>query len=269
MEEQANLFFSSISSQVQFSAGGVDLTSLIERFKARNERLSLEAKEAWCKKLLEDKLLVDISPSASLEEVESQIALETGYAFLVHIIRHDGEKISTIFFFHNVLSFLGFFFFFFTYQIELALHVFPRITLKELKQRLKVVIESHYQRPELMGARKISWKHIWRTTCLSYQGKRLLDDSMPLQDLGIPSGAELSFVRRNLFFFFFSLDLHHGLTQCCRHRVPAQSGSRTARTGSEAVTRRATDICICAREDADLGESKGTDRKQADKSAHL
>ncbi len=96
MQEETELFFSSISSQLRSNAAA-NLNEIAETFRKRNEKLTLAAKENWYQKLLEDPLLSDVTRGSALEDVESLIALETGTAFTVNILRQDGEKISKIF----------------------------------------------------------------------------------------------------------------------------------------------------------------------------
>ncbi|CAG8537375.1 30131_t:CDS:2 [Racocetra persica] len=43
--------------------------------------------------------------------------------------------------------------------------------------------------------KKISWKHIWKSYCLMFENQRLLQDKLPIQELGIRSGSVLKFSR--------------------------------------------------------------------------
>uniref|UniRef100_A0A7N0UTE1 Ubiquitin-like domain-containing protein n=1 Tax=Kalanchoe fedtschenkoi TaxID=63787 RepID=A0A7N0UTE1_KALFE len=46
-----------------------------------------------------------------------------------------------------------------------------------------------------LGSGKVSWPHVWGQFCLSYDGRKLLDEKAYLRDFGIKDGDQLQFVR--------------------------------------------------------------------------
>jgi len=42
----------------------------------------------------------------------------------------------------------------------------------------------------------VSWRHVWKTNWLSFNGEKLKDDNAKLRDLGIVNRANVTFVKR-------------------------------------------------------------------------
>ncbi|CAG8438653.1 11266_t:CDS:2 [Dentiscutata heterogama] len=117
------------------------------------------------KQLLKDPLLSDLTKlnnngSISIEEVDILISLETGTAFEIKIERDGLEPLN----------------------------------IKNLIQ-LKVEKLQKESNKGLRPNKKISWKYIWKSYCLTFESQRLLQDKLPIQELGIRSGSVLKFSR--------------------------------------------------------------------------
>ncbi|KAG1327169.1 hypothetical protein COCNU_01G011030 [Cocos nucifera] len=60
---------------------------------------------------------------------------------------------------------------------------------------LKMAIENLFHNSAKDGGFYISWSHVWRHFCLSYDGFKLTDDLATLRTFGIKDGDELHFMR--------------------------------------------------------------------------
>ncbi|XP_010943279.3 uncharacterized protein [Elaeis guineensis] len=60
---------------------------------------------------------------------------------------------------------------------------------------LKMAIENLFKNSADDGGCYISWSHVWRHFCLSYDGFKLTDDHTTLRTFGIKDGDELHFMR--------------------------------------------------------------------------
>ncbi|CAG8716727.1 13769_t:CDS:2 [Acaulospora morrowiae] len=133
----------------------------------------LSQTQKMLQQLLKDPLLSDLAKlnnedNISLEEVDTLIALETGTAFEIRIERDGLEPIV----------------------------VRQNSTIADIKKLIKFKIEHQRKQNIQPGSkRKISWKYIWKTYCLIFEKKRLLQDKMPIQEYGIRSGSVLRFSR--------------------------------------------------------------------------
>ncbi|CAG8433257.1 4140_t:CDS:2 [Diversispora eburnea] len=142
-----------------------------------NNRSKLQLDESdMLQQLLKDPLLSDLAKlnsegNISLEEVDTLIALETGTAFEIKIERDGLEPFFLV--------------------------VRQNSTIADLKKLIRLNFERQ-QRKQNVGLgriKKSSWKYIWKTYCLMFENKRLLQDKMPLQEYGIRSGNVLKFSR--------------------------------------------------------------------------
>ncbi|ORY97894.1 hypothetical protein BCR43DRAFT_490519 [Syncephalastrum racemosum] len=114
--------------------------------------------------LLEDDLLQDVPKNASLNDIELLIAAEEGRAFRIRVDRHPLPPVYIV--------------------VEQA------ATLRDIKKRIQDQVEQ-----TLSTAKHISWKHIWTSYCLLFQGQRLLDDHAAVSRLGLHQDAVLKFSR--------------------------------------------------------------------------
>lgn len=72
-----------------------------------------------------------------------------------------------------------------------AINVTKSATIADLKQ----AVEHVFGHLSTKGLDEISWRHVWGHFCLSYGGRKLLNDSEKIRDYGIKDGDELHFVR--------------------------------------------------------------------------
>lgn len=137
----------------------------------RNESLTAESLARWEQHLLQDALLADVPPNASLEDIEALLARELGTGLNVVLVRMDGERIP----------------------LTLA----PAATVRDLKQLIKRVMSTRLEKETVMGKRKISWKGVWTDFCLMHNGQRLLEDGARLCDVGVATNSDIVFARFN------------------------------------------------------------------------
>lgn len=115
-----------------------------------------------------DPLLGNLHPEVTVEELRSYLALEHGQAMSLRVLRADGDPYTVV--------------------------VEQKATVLDLKKALQ-------RHATLRMARKgvkrvVSWRYIWRTYWLSFEGQPLNQDRMLLRDLGIHNNGELCFVKR-------------------------------------------------------------------------
>ncbi|RIB13941.1 hypothetical protein C2G38_2248558 [Gigaspora rosea] len=142
----------------------------------KDNTANLSKTQKMLKQLLKDPLLSDLTKlnnngSISIEEVDTLISLETGTAFEIKIER-DGLE-------------------------SLILVVRQNSTISDVKNLIQLKVEK-LQKESNKGLRpnkKISWKYIWKSYCLTFENQRLLQDKLPIQELGIRSGCVLKFSR--------------------------------------------------------------------------
>ncbi|KAG7622591.1 Ubiquitin-like domain superfamily [Arabidopsis suecica] len=60
---------------------------------------------------------------------------------------------------------------------------------------LKMAVEAAFSHLPISGPGKISWPHVWGQFCLSYEDKRLINESEYLTEFGIKDGDQLRFIR--------------------------------------------------------------------------
>ncbi|XP_035510332.1 U11/U12 small nuclear ribonucleoprotein 25 kDa protein [Morone saxatilis] len=128
----------------------------------------LDIFEEGLARLVQDPLLCDLPIQVTLEEVNSQIALEYGQAMTVKVLKADGEIMPIV--------------------------VVQNATVLDLKKAICRFMELKQQREG--GVKHVSWRYVWRTYHLVFQGEKLEDDKMRLKDYGIRNRDEVTFMKR-------------------------------------------------------------------------
>ncbi|KAM4632159.1 U11/U12 small nuclear ribonucleoprotein 25 kDa protein isoform 2-T2 [Discoglossus pictus] len=104
----------------------------------------------------------------TLEEINSQIALEFGQAMTVRVCKADGEVMPIV--------------------------VVQNATVLDLKGGIQRYVQLKHQREG--GIEHISWKYVWRTFNLSFAGEKLDDDNKTLRECGIKNRDEVVFIKK-------------------------------------------------------------------------
>lgn len=104
----------------------------------------------------------------TLEEVNSQIALEYGQAMTVRVCKMDGEVMPVV--------------------------VVQNATVLDLKKAIQRYVQLRQEREG--GIQHISWSYVWRTYHLTSAGEKLTDDRKKLRDYGIRNRDEVSFIKK-------------------------------------------------------------------------
>ncbi|XP_041719116.1 U11/U12 small nuclear ribonucleoprotein 25 kDa protein-like [Coregonus clupeaformis] len=128
----------------------------------------LDIFEEGLARLVQDPLLCDLPIQVTLEEVNSQVALEYGQAMTVRVCKADGEVMPIV--------------------------VVQNATVLDLKKAIQRFMELKQQREG--GVKHVSWRYVWRTFHLVFQGEKLDDDKMKLKDYGIRNRDEVTFMKR-------------------------------------------------------------------------
>ncbi|XP_006246140.1 U11/U12 small nuclear ribonucleoprotein 25 kDa protein isoform X2 [Rattus norvegicus] len=110
--------------------------------------------------VVQDPLLCDLPIQVTLEEVNSQIALEYGQAMTVRVCKMDGEN----------------------------------ATVLDLKKAIQRYVQLKQEREG--GVQHISWSYVWRTYHLTSAGEKLTEDRKKLRDYGIRNRDEVSFIKK-------------------------------------------------------------------------
>ncbi|KAI4903354.1 hypothetical protein NFI96_000124 [Prochilodus magdalenae] len=118
--------------------------------------------------IVQDPLLCDLPIQVTLEEVNSQVALEYGQAMTVRVCKADGEVMPIV--------------------------VVQSATVLDLKKAIQRYMELKQQREG--GVKHISWKYVWRTYHLVFSGERLEDDRRMLKDYGIRNRDDVTFMKK-------------------------------------------------------------------------
>ncbi|KAF4073975.1 hypothetical protein AMELA_G00249380 [Ameiurus melas] len=118
--------------------------------------------------IVQDPLLCDLPIQVTLEEVNSQVALEYGQAMTVRVCKADGEVMPIV--------------------------VVQSATVLDLKKAIQRYLELKQQREG--GIKHISWRYVWRTFHLVFNGERLEDDNKKLKDYGIRNRDEVTFMKK-------------------------------------------------------------------------
>ncbi|KTF92555.1 hypothetical protein cypCar_00014376 [Cyprinus carpio] len=118
--------------------------------------------------MVQDPLLCDLPIQVTLEEVNSQVALEYGQAMTVRVCKGDEEVMPIV--------------------------VVQSATVLDLKKAIRRYMELKQQREG--GVKHISWKYVWRTFHLVFNGEKLEDDKRKLKDYGIKNRDEVTFLKK-------------------------------------------------------------------------
>ncbi|XP_060753525.1 U11/U12 small nuclear ribonucleoprotein 25 kDa protein [Tachysurus vachellii] len=118
--------------------------------------------------IVQDPLLCDLPIQVTLEEVNSQVALEYGQAMTVRVCKADGEIMPIV--------------------------VVQSATVLDLKKAIRRYFELKQQREG--GIKHISWRYVWRTFHLVFNGERLEEDRKKLKDYGIRNRDEVTFMKK-------------------------------------------------------------------------
>lgn len=114
----------------------------------------LDIFEEGLARIVQDPLLCDLPIQVTLEEINSQVALEYGQAMTVRVCKHDGEVMPIV--------------------------VVQNATVLDLKKAIRRFMELKQQREG--GVKHISWRYVWRTFLLVFDGEKLEDDRMKLKE---------------------------------------------------------------------------------------
>ncbi|XP_026110167.1 U11/U12 small nuclear ribonucleoprotein 25 kDa protein [Carassius auratus] len=117
--------------------------------------------------MVQDPLLCDLPIQVTLEEVNSQVALEYGQAMTVRVCKADEEVMPIV--------------------------VVQSATVLDLKKAICRYMELKQQREG--GVKHISWKYVWRSFHLVFNGEKLEDDKRKLKDYGIKNRDEVTFLK--------------------------------------------------------------------------
>ncbi|XP_055507145.1 U11/U12 small nuclear ribonucleoprotein 25 kDa protein isoform X1 [Leucoraja erinacea] len=118
--------------------------------------------------IVQDPLLCDLPIQVTLEEINSQVALEYGQAMTVKVKKGDSEIMPVV--------------------------VIQNASVLDLKKAIQRYIQLKQQREG--GTEFISWKYIWRTYHLTFNGEKLTDDKMKLKDYAIRNRDEVTFIKK-------------------------------------------------------------------------
>ncbi|XP_077131411.1 U11/U12 small nuclear ribonucleoprotein 25 kDa protein [Ranitomeya variabilis] len=118
--------------------------------------------------LVQDPLLCDLPIQVTLEEINSQIALEFGQAMTVRVCKGDGEVMPVV--------------------------VIQNATVLDLKRGIQRYVQLKHQREG--GIQHISWKYVWKTYQLSFSGEKLDNDEKSLREYGIKNRDEVVFIKK-------------------------------------------------------------------------
>lgn len=121
-------------------------------------------------KLTQDPLLSDLPVDVTLEEISSQIALEYGQSMTINVRRADDKLYPVV--------------------------VPQAATVRDLKVAIKRHVILKLFRDTSRPQKHISWKYIWRTYWLHFDGQKLTDDRKLIKDYGIRNRDEVKFIKR-------------------------------------------------------------------------
>ncbi|KAI9250471.1 hypothetical protein BDA99DRAFT_563987 [Phascolomyces articulosus] len=116
--------------------------------------------------LLKDELLNDIQSSPTIDQVDTLIAIEEGRAYRITIDRGPLDSLSIV--------------------------VRQASKVHDIKRLIQTAVD---HKNTSRSHTKISWKYIWRSHCLIFNGQRLLNDNAAVSQLGISQGSILKFTR--------------------------------------------------------------------------
>lgn len=143
--------------------------SNIESCESLSHQAAVDILEATLSELIQnDPLLSNLPAQVTLEEVNSQIALEYGQAMTVYVNKANGDKMPIV--------------------IE------QKATVLDLKKAIERYVMLKQMRED--GTRNVSWRYTWRTYWLYFDGLKLSEDNKELRDYGIRNRAELIFLKK-------------------------------------------------------------------------
>ncbi|XP_038619693.1 U11/U12 small nuclear ribonucleoprotein 25 kDa protein [Tachyglossus aculeatus] len=118
--------------------------------------------------IVQDPLLCDLPIQVTLEEINSQIALEYGQAMTVRVCKVDEEVIPVV--------------------------VVQNATVLDLKKAIQRSVQLRQEREG--GTQHISWSYVWRTYHLTFAGEKLTEDGKKLREYGIRNRDQVTFSKR-------------------------------------------------------------------------
>lgn len=115
-----------------------------------------------------DPLLCDLPPEITLDEINSQIALEYGQAMVVNVRRADDQVMAVV--------------------------VTQNATVLDLKHAIK----RHFllKQSREGGKTHLSWRYVWKRHWLYFDGQKLTEDNKKLKEYNIRNKDEVTFVKR-------------------------------------------------------------------------
>ena len=124
--------------------------------------------------LCNDPLLSDLPSTVTLEELKSLIALEKGQAKTIIIEKADGTCLSVI------------------------VPAQRTATVRDLKKAVEraTILQLSRDNSKRKTTQIISWKYIWKTYWLYFQGQKLQDDHRLLYEYGIQTNDKICFIKR-------------------------------------------------------------------------
>jgi U11/U12 small nuclear ribonucleoprotein SNRNP25 len=121
--------------------------------------------------LRDDPLLGDLhGQHLTSESVQALLAFETGPGIRVYLKREDGSS--------------------------LRIDIKKSETVGGLKKRIQTETERELSIQQEGRVPKISWKYVWRSNVIGFEGTKLTDDQARLKDVGITNHSEISFVKK-------------------------------------------------------------------------
>uniref|UniRef100_A0A4W3I6N6 Small nuclear ribonucleoprotein 25 n=1 Tax=Callorhinchus milii TaxID=7868 RepID=A0A4W3I6N6_CALMI len=119
-------------------------------------------------RIVQDPLLCDLPVQVTLEEINSQVALEYGQAMTVKVKKGDDEIMPIV--------------------------VIQNDNVLDLKKAIQRYVQLKQEREG--GTQYISWRYVWRTYHLTFDGQKLTDDKKKLKDYGIRNRDEVTFIKK-------------------------------------------------------------------------
>ncbi|XP_065268641.1 U11/U12 small nuclear ribonucleoprotein 25 kDa protein [Emys orbicularis] len=128
----------------------------------------LELFQEGLARLVQDPLLCDLPVQVTVEEINSQIALEYGQAMTVRVCKADEEVMPVV--------------------------VVQNASVLDLKKAIQRYVQLKQEREG--GIQQISWTYVWRTYHLTFAGEKMTDDKKKLREYGIRNRDEVCFIKK-------------------------------------------------------------------------
>jgi U11/U12 small nuclear ribonucleoprotein SNRNP25 len=144
------------------------LSDLTKYISNENNRTLFNKKNTSNNNTIDESSLTATINSLTLEQVDTLIALELGTAFEITVLRCGLEPLTIV--------------------------VRQNATIADIKNLIVLQITRDLKEKGRRN-KKIGWKYIWKTYCLMFEGKKLLEDKARIQEIGIRSGSILRFSR--------------------------------------------------------------------------